>query len=75
MILRPAWGGKNFTGPLWPNPLAPEWAQTAARRMHDSKVPVERINEILAEMRKVNVRKVYTLDTLAGKAEYEVIFE
>lgn len=71
MKLRVAWGSKYYNRILWPNEEAPAWANTAARRMTDMGIDISRINEILAEMRKVNLCKVYKLND----AEYEVIFE
>lgn len=75
MKLTPSWGSKGWIVPLWPSGMAPEWANTAAGRMSLSGVGIGRINEILKEMRKSRVCKVYTLQTDQGLMEYEVNFE
>ncbi len=74
MRLEPAWGSKNWIGPLV-GPKMPEWAKTAHRRMQDMKVDPVQIEVILREMRNGMRSKVYTLETVQGMAEYEVIFE
>ena len=57
MRLLLAWGGRGWSGPLWPHKDCPEWANNAARRMKDMGVSKERINQVLQEMRNSQIDK------------------
>lgn len=72
MKLKVAWGSKQWTSILWPHEQAPEWANTAAKRMQQMGLSGTRINEVLQEMRNNRVNNtVYKLED----REYDIIFE